>query len=70
MVSELTADRDVCIGSGQCVRTAPDLFDSADDGLVEIRRQPEPAELDDAVDAVRLCPSRALRLVSSSAQRR
>jgi ferredoxin len=32
----LTANRDRCIGSGQCVRLAPDLFDSDDEGLVTL----------------------------------
>jgi ferredoxin len=38
----INADRDVCIGSGNCVLTAPGVFDQDDDGLVEVV-DPEPA---------------------------
>ena len=32
----ITADRDACVGSGQCVLTEPDVFDQDDDGLVTL----------------------------------
>lgn len=60
----IDADPDLCVGSGMCALTAPDLFDqSQDDGTVVVLR-PVPAdrELDDARDAVRRCPSGALKL--------
>ena len=60
----VTADRDVCIGAGMCVLTAPAVFDqSDDDGLVEVLVE-TPAESAAAAvrDAVKLCPSGALRL--------
>ena len=31
---KIAADRDVCIGAGMCVMTAPELFDQDDDGIV------------------------------------
>lgn len=59
----ITADKDVCIGSGQCVLTAPDVFDSDDDGVVEVRTPaPAPDRLASVREAVSLCPSRALSL--------
>ena len=59
----VTADRDVCIGAGMCVLTAPAVFDQTDDGLVEVLVE-EPGESDAAAvrDAVKLCPSGALRV--------
>lgn len=60
----IEADPEVCIGSGMCALTAPDLFDqSEDDGTVLLLR-PVPAdpELGSARDAVRRCPSGALKL--------
>lgn len=61
----IAADRDVCIGAGQCALTAPDVFDSADDGLVEVLRpEPDAADLPAVREAVALCPARALSLRS------
>jgi ferredoxin len=52
-------DRDSCIGAGQCVLAAPELFDqSEDDGLV-VLLEPEPAaELEGAARAAAAaCPA-------------
>jgi ferredoxin len=61
----VAADRDVCIGSGMCLLTAPAVFDQDDDeGLVVLLAADVPAEDADAArQAVALCPSGALRLV-------
>jgi ferredoxin len=60
----IEADRDVCIGAGNCVLAAPEVFDQAADGLVEVI-DPAPApSLEQAVrDAVARCPSGALKAV-------
>jgi len=59
----IIADREVCIGAGQCALAAPEVFDSADDGLVElVRPHPDDADLPVVREAVALCPARALRL--------
>ncbi len=61
----ITADRDVCIGAGMCVMTAPAVFDQGEDGLVELLvAEPEGADAQAAREAVDLCPSGALRLAS------
>jgi ferredoxin len=60
----IEADRDVCIASGNCVMVAGSVFDQDDDGIVQPLVQEVPDhELDHAREAVRLCPSGALRLV-------
>ena len=60
----IVADRDVCIGAGMCVLTAPAVFDQADDGLVLLLvEEPDGADAVVAREAVGLCPSRALRVV-------
>jgi ferredoxin len=58
----IVADRDLCIGSGQCVLTEPDVFDqSEEDGLVQLLTDQADADTEDAVrQAVRLCPVQAL----------
>ncbi|WP_225830137.1 ferredoxin [Streptomyces sp. NK08204] len=64
----IEADPEVCIGSGMCALTAPDLFDqSDDDGTVVVLRPAPPAERLAAVrGAVGRCPSRALKLVDTA----
>jgi ferredoxin len=59
----VVADRDVCIGAGICVLTAPAVFDQTDDGLVDVLVE-APDEADEAAvrAAVTLCPSGALRV--------
>lgn len=58
------ADRDVCIQAGNCVMSADAVFDQDDDGVVVVLVDEVPEdELDHARDAVKLCPSQALRLV-------
>lgn len=55
-------DRNRCCGAGNCVVTAPQVFDQDDgDGLVVLRCPTPPDELaDDVRQAVDLCPSGAI----------
>jgi ferredoxin len=59
---KIEADQDKCIGAGQCVLTAPDLFDQRDeDGVVVILEEVPPPGLEEAArNAVALCPAAAL----------
>ncbi len=60
---KIVADTDVCIGSGNCVLTDPDVFDQDDDGLVELLDpEPDAAHRESVEIAVRRCPSGALSL--------
>jgi ferredoxin len=62
----ISVDVDRCIGGGQCVLSAPELFDqSDDDGTVILLRQPGPGEEEDAQQAARVCPARAIALHDS-----
>ena len=55
------ADREVCVGAGNCVLTAPDVFDQDDDGLVTLLDPNPPTARDGDVEkAVRMCPSGAV----------
>ncbi|AZS88700.1 ferredoxin [Streptomyces griseoviridis] len=57
----VTVDRESCVGAGQCVLNAPDVFDQDDDGFVVLLAE-EPGDADPG--AVRaagdLCPSRSV----------
>lgn len=67
------ADRDVCIQAGNCVMVAGEVFDQDDDGIVTVLADTDggavqTAEVPDdqlavVEEAVKLCPSQALRLV-------
>ena len=59
MAPHLSVNREVCMGSGNCVYWAPALFDLDDDGLAvvvgEPASDPEAAKL-----AADNCPTRAI----------
>lgn len=59
---KIIANRDVCVGAGNCAFTAPELFDqSEDDGtVIVIKEVPDPAEEESAREAIAFCPSAAL----------
>ena len=57
------ADQDVCISAGNCVMAADAVFDQDDDGIVVVLVDEVPeGEQDHVREAVRLCPSQALRV--------
>jgi len=60
----ITADTGVCISAGMCTLTAPEVFDQGDDdGLVRVLRPEPPEKLREAAaEAVKACPSGALRI--------
>ncbi len=53
---------DRCVGAGQCVLQAPDVFDQRDeDGVVVLLNEAPAPELHGAVrDAAALCPAAAI----------
>ncbi len=56
-------NKDICVGAGMCVLTAPEVFDQDDEGIVTVL-QPEPgADEQEAVrQAATLCPSGAVKV--------
>lgn len=60
---KLSADRDDCIGSGNCVMISEALFDQDDDGIVVLLAEDVPeSEAEHAREAVRNCPVSVLHL--------
>ncbi|MGY1781319.1 ferredoxin [Geodermatophilus sp. SYSU D01036] len=57
----VTADRELCVGSGQCELLAPDAFEVDDDGAVRVLQE-TPDDADAARDAVQQCPTGALSI--------
>ncbi|MBF6164936.1 ferredoxin [Streptomyces gardneri] len=63
---ELRVDRERCIGAGMCVLTAPEVFDQdTEDGrVVPLDRTPAPEGQPAVREAVQVCPSGAITIVS------
>lgn len=63
-VVRISVDTDVCVGAGQCVLAAAEVFDQREsDGVVLLLRPEPPATACDAVrDAATNCPSGAIRV--------
>lgn len=63
-VMRVSADRTRCLGAGQCVLSAPEVFDqNDDDGLVVVLREfPSTAQEPAVAEAVGLCPNSAIRV--------
>ncbi|MET9555296.1 ferredoxin [Streptomyces sp. NPDC006645] len=61
----VVVDADMCVGAGQCVLAAPEVFDQRDeDGMVVLLLENPPGHLEEAVDqASLLCPALAIRTV-------
>ncbi|MCQ4212409.1 MULTISPECIES: ferredoxin [Streptomyces] len=59
---KIVADTGKCVGAGQCVRVAPELFDQGEDDGVVVVLDAEPGDelLAAAGEAVDLCPAQAL----------
>ena len=56
-------DPEVCVATGMCEATAPDLFEVTDDGISRVLVDTVPPELADAARrAAADCPTRALRV--------
>jgi len=64
VVTRIELDEPKCIAAGQCVMTAPDVFDQRDeDGIVVVLDAEPPAALHDAVrEAAAICPAAAISL--------
>lgn len=59
----ITVDVDRCISGGQCLISAPALFDQDDDGIVVLLGQAEPGQQqEEAREAARLCPASAIEI--------
>lgn len=61
----ITTEEGLCIGAGQCVMAAPELFDQDDDAVVvRLADHAEGALLDAAREAAGRCPVQAISLTA------
>jgi ferredoxin len=61
---KIVIETEKCVAAGQCVLSAPDVFDQyEEDGTVILLTENPSSELtDDVEEAAALCPGRAIRL--------
>jgi ferredoxin len=59
---KVEVDRDLCIGSGDCVATEPRVFELDDEGKA-IVIDPDGASTDDIVEAAGNCPVTAIFVI-------
>lgn len=61
---EISIEQDKCVSAGQCVATAPEVFDQRDrDGVVELLTSQAPAGSEqDVRHAAAACPAQAIHL--------
>ncbi|WP_017975061.1 ferredoxin [Actinopolyspora halophila] len=61
---QVGVDEDKCCGAGQCVMTAPEVFDQRDeDGIVVLLDSRPSEQLHEAVrEAAEMCPAAAIEL--------
>ncbi|WP_326791720.1 ferredoxin [Streptomyces sp. NBC_00841] len=59
---KVIVDQNKCVASGQCVLSAPEVFDQREeDGIVVLLAETPPEQLaDDVRQAVALCPAQAI----------
>ena len=61
---EIITDRELCVGSGQCVLTVSNVFDQSEvDGRVMVVHQPESSDEEAVRTAALVCPSGAITIV-------
>ena len=61
----VAGDREICMAAGVCVMTADAVFDQDADGIVVLIADQVPGGNENiARNAVRMCPSGALRIVA------
>ncbi|SDG94736.1 ferredoxin [Sinosporangium album] len=59
----VTTDTGRCVGAGQCVLAAPEVFDQDDDGTVALLTDSPPdEEHENVLEAVQRCPSLSIAL--------
>lgn len=65
---KVTVDQDKCCGAGQCVLTAPEVFDQGEDDGVVVLLAAEPAPEHHAAvrEAAAVCPTAAIELSDGS----
>ncbi len=67
-VGELTIriDRTLCVGFGDCMAVAPDVFEFDEDGICAFRADPGSPETERLIQACDVCPVDALVAIDAA----
>lgn len=64
----ISIDRDLCIGSGNCVKVAPEVFVLDETSTSTFREGTLSCDRDRLVEACRVCPTNAILCVDDGGQ--
>lgn len=64
----ITIDRDTCIGSGNCARLAPEVFELDQTGIIAFREDAPDIDPQRLVESCRVCPVDALVATDADGQ--
>ncbi len=59
---KISIRQDLCIGSGECVFSAPAVFDQDDDGFVVVLDAPLEGNEDEVRAAAHACPAKVISI--------
>ena len=57
---KIRIDRDTCIGTGNCIKIAPEVFEFDDERIVSFKEETGSIERDCLIEACMICPVSAL----------
>ncbi len=65
---KIRVDTSRCVGAGQCVWVAPQVFDQREeDGIVRVLLENPPEDLQDfAREAAKVCPAQVIQIIEES----
>lgn len=61
-------DRTLCIGSGNCVNLAPEIFEIDEENLVDFRDETPDIDQGRLIDACAICPVDALSVIDEDGE--
>lgn len=67
MSARIEVDSEICYGTGSCATLAPEIFGINEDGVVELL-DPSAGDGEEVRQAIRECPSGAIRLVDEDGE--
>jgi len=61
-------DRELCVGAGACIETAPEAFEFDDEHIAVVRPEAEQESEDKLLEVAKACPATAIQLYGEDGQ--